>query len=148
MVQVPLEIRRAIKALQDDTRFDILLTLSERGEMSFSQLETTIGRSSPSLTYHLQALKDGALIENFFKKTEDVDNHSFYRVTEFCERLIDSLFRVIAPGSILVDYKVTYEKETTIKETWTEEVKFKETPSTSHHEHEYEQITSEGSPSE
>jgi len=128
MVSIPSELKKALKALQDDKRFDILSLLSERGEMSFSQLSEATNTNSPNLTYHLQALRDGALIENFIKRSENTDDRSFYRVTEFGERLIDSLFRVLAPGQILIEYKRTYQRETTVKETWTEEVKFKKFP--------------------
>jgi len=128
MVNLPIEVRNAIKTLQDDTRIEILLTLSENGEMSFSPIGHSMGLSSSGLTYHLQPLKESALIENFFKKVENVDSHSFYRVTEFGERLIDSLFRILNPGPVLVEYSKTYEREITIREKWEDRIKYSKIP--------------------
>jgi DNA-binding transcriptional ArsR family regulator len=128
MVKIALEVKRALRALQDDTRLEILLKLSEKEDMSFSQIQDLMKLPSPNVTYHLQALQEGALIENFFKKVEDVDSHSFYRVTEFGERILDSLFRVLTPGPILVEYRRTHEREVMVKEKWTEEVRYTKLP--------------------
>jgi DNA-binding transcriptional ArsR family regulator len=124
VTRLPLEIRQALKTIQDDSRLDILLMLSENGEMAFSDIQQKMHMTSGNLTYHLQPLRDSALVENFFKKVANVDNHSFYRATEFGERLVDSLFKVLIPGPILKEYRRTHEREITIKDTWIDEVKF------------------------
>jgi len=145
MARLPSEVRRAIKTLQDDRRWDLLLMLSENGELSFSGIQQEMNLSSPNLTYHLQSLQESALVENFFKKVENVDSHSFYRVTEFGQRLIDSLFKILSPGPILIEYKQTHEREITIKDTWTNEIRFtKLPPPQKPMEGEYIHVTVEG----
>lgn len=122
MVELPLEIVQAVKALHDDNRFEILYNLYESEEIPFSQIGELTELKSSNLTYHLQALVDSGLVENFFKRIESANSYSFYRITNFGKRFIDSLFRILVPGPILIEHRRIYEKETTVKETWTDEV--------------------------
>ena len=96
--EMPIELRRAIEALNDEVRLGIFFTLFKYGEMSFSQLRQELEistKNSGHLSYHLRKLETSALIKNNYSKKAGIANHSFYDVTEFGEKFIDSIMKSI-----------------------------------------------------
>lgn len=102
--ELPIELRRAVDALNDDIRLAIFFVLFKYGELSFSQIikELDIPQEySSKLTYHLKKLQKGALIKNEYVKKENTGIYSFYGITEFGEELLMSLINTITmPQSI------------------------------------------------
>jgi len=97
--EMPLELRRAIEALNDDLRLAVFFVLLKHGELSFSQImaELEIPRKDSSiLSHHLKILEKGALIKNEFAKKEGMDSHSFYDLTEFGEDVLNGLMDTLA----------------------------------------------------
>jgi len=97
--EMPLELRRAIEAINDDFRLAVFFVLLKHGEMSFSQImaELEIPRKDSSiLSHHLKILEKGALIKNEFTKKEGTDSHSFYNLTDFGEDVLNGLMNTLA----------------------------------------------------
>lgn len=101
--EMPIELRRAIEALNDDFRLAIFFVLLKNGNLSFTQImnELEIPRKDSSiLSHHLKILEKGSIIKNEYAKKEGVDSHSFYDLTEFGEDILNSLMDTLAvPGS-------------------------------------------------
>ncbi|MDP2845949.1 MAG: winged helix-turn-helix domain-containing protein [Candidatus Methanoperedens sp.] len=97
--EMPLELRRAIEALNDDFRMAIFFVLLKHGDLSFSQIMTELEiprKDSSILSHHLKILQKGALIKNEYAKKEGVDSHSFYNLTEFGEDVLNGLINTLA----------------------------------------------------
>jgi len=97
--EMPLELRRAIEAINDDFRLAVFFVLLKHGEMSFSQImaELEIPRKDSSiLSHHLKILEKGALIKNEFAKKEGMDSHSFYNLTDYGEDVLNGLMNTLA----------------------------------------------------
>ncbi|KCZ71332.1 putative transcriptional regulator [Candidatus Methanoperedens nitroreducens] len=97
--EMPLELKRAIEALNDDFRLAIFFVLFKYGELSFSQIMTELEiprKDSSILSHHLKILEKGALIENEYAKKEGIDSHSFYDLTEFGEDVLKGLMHTLA----------------------------------------------------
>ena len=93
--EIPVEIRRAIRALGDDSRLLIVTALMKRGELSFSQLLEGIGGNSSTLTHHLRVLIEACLIRNFYAKKQGVDEYSFYDISGFGALFVKNLFHTL-----------------------------------------------------
>lgn len=97
--EMPIELIRAIEALNDDFRRAIFFVLLKNGNLSFTQImnELEIPRKdSSTLSHHLKILEKGSLIKNEYAKKEGVDSHSFYDLTEFGEDILNGLMDTLA----------------------------------------------------
>jgi DNA-binding HxlR family transcriptional regulator len=97
--EMPLELRRAIEALNDDFRLAIFFVLLKNGDLSFTQMmnELELPRKDSSiLSHHLKILEKGALVKNEYAKKEGVDSHSFYDLTEFGEDILNGLMDTLS----------------------------------------------------
>jgi DNA-binding HxlR family transcriptional regulator len=97
--EMPYELRRAMEALNDDTRLAVFFVLLKYGELPFSQIMTELEippEYSSKLTYHIKKLQKSALVKNEYIKKEGVNSYSFYNLTEFGEELLNSLIDTIA----------------------------------------------------
>ena len=52
------------KALSDESRQKILLTLEDRGELRVSELVARLGISQPTMSHHLGVLKHAGLVDD------------------------------------------------------------------------------------
>jgi len=97
--EMPIELLRALDALNDEFRLAVFFVLFKYGELPFTQIMNELEiplRNSSKLTYHLKKLQKGALIKNNYVKKEGIDSYSFYDITEFGEELLTSLIDTIA----------------------------------------------------
>ena len=97
--EMPVELRRAIEALNDDFRLAIFFVLLKNGDLSFTQImnELEIPRKdSSTLSHHLKILEKGALIKNEYAKKEGLGSYSFYNLTEFGEDILNGLMDTLA----------------------------------------------------
>jgi len=101
--EMPYELRRAMEALNDDTRLAVFFVLLKYGELPFSQIMTELEippEYSSKLTYHIKKLQKSALVKNEYIKKEGVNSYSFYNLTEFGEELLNSLIdTIVVPRS-------------------------------------------------
>lgn len=96
--EMPLELRKAIEALNDDLRLAIFFALFKYGELPFSQIMSELEippEHSSKLTYHIKKLEKGALVKNEYIKKEGIDSYSFYDITNFGEDILKSLINTI-----------------------------------------------------
>lgn len=97
--EMPIELRKAIEALNDDFRLAIFFVLLKNGNISFTQImnELEIPRKDSSiLSHHLKILEKGSIIKNEYAKKEGEDSHSFYDLTEFGEDILNGLMDTLA----------------------------------------------------
>lgn len=97
--EMPVELRRAIEALNDDFRLAIFFVLLKNGDLSFTQImnELEIPRKdSSTLSHHLKILEKGGLIKNEYAKKEGLGSYSFYNLTEFGEDILNGLMDTLA----------------------------------------------------
>lgn len=96
--EMPGELRRVIDALNSDLGLATFFVLFKYGEMSFSQIMSELdipSNYSSKLTYHIKKLQKSSLVKNEYIKKENVDNYSFYNITEFGEGIINNLINAI-----------------------------------------------------
>lgn len=95
LVEIPKEIRNAIKAISDDTRLAIFIILLKKGELSFSQILERLGLNSSTLSHHLKILTEAGLIENYYSKKPGIDEYSFYNTTSFGTDFLTDIVQVL-----------------------------------------------------
>ncbi|MCZ7357249.1 MAG: winged helix-turn-helix domain-containing protein [Candidatus Methanoperedens sp.] len=131
--EMPLELRRAINALNDNLRLAIFFILLKYGELPFSQIMTELEippEYSSKLTYHLKILEKGAFIKNEYTRKEGIDSYSFYDLTEFGEDIIKGLMDTLNVPR-LVNEPI---KGTASSETKPLDIKLVEMPEIKHNE--------------
>lgn len=113
--EMPLELRKAIDALNDNFRLAIFFVLFRYGELPFSQIMDELEippEHSSKLTYHIKKLEKGALVKNEYVKKEGIDSYSFYDITNFGEDILKGLMGTIAvPRLTLEPIKTTATRE-------------------------------------
>ena len=83
-------IEYLLKSLSNKFRFFILLILNRKESHSFSDI-MGYNKNMTNLANHLKKLELGGLIQNYFKKVEDRDNYSFYKLTITGKKITDIL---------------------------------------------------------
>lgn len=104
--EMPLELKKAIEALNDDLRLAIFFALFKYGELPFSQIMTELEippEHSSKLTYHIKKLEKGALVKNEYIKKEGIDSYSFYDITNFGEDVLKGLINTIEVPRLAVE---------------------------------------------
>ncbi len=94
--RLPAQVDLAFKALANETRVAILLDLVESGEKTFSELKQRQGLDASSMTNHLKALMEGALVRNYYKKIPNEHQHSFYDATNFGREMLTTVAEVVS----------------------------------------------------
>ncbi|MEM0328491.1 MAG: winged helix-turn-helix domain-containing protein [Thermoproteota archaeon] len=99
--QIPDEVKFAIRGLDHDVRYGILVCLLRNGgRLSFAELQEKLNISKGRLAYHLGLLMDGALVRNFSEMGLKDRYNSYYEVTGFAIDFLETLFRfIILPAS-------------------------------------------------
>lgn len=104
--EMPIELKRAIEALNDDFRRAIFFVLLKNGNLSFTQIMTELEiprKDSSILSHHLKILEKGSIIKNEYAKKEGMDSHSFYDLTEFGEDVLNGLMDTLAVPDLTVE---------------------------------------------
>lgn len=81
--QVPVEVKKAVKALGHDARCAIVVDLARRGELTFTQLKDDLDIDTGLLSNHLRILMDGAIVEHYYKHELWNEQYSYYGLTQF-----------------------------------------------------------------
>ncbi|VVB56159.1 Uncharacterised protein [uncultured archaeon] len=103
--EMPIELIRAIEALNDDFRRAIFFVLLKNGNLSFTQIMTELEiprKDSSILSHHLKILEKGSLIKNEYAKKEGTDSHSFYDLTGFGEDILNGLMDTLVVPDLTV----------------------------------------------
>ena len=94
---IPPETRLIIAALDNPIRQAILVLLSQRKELSFSEMQKEFGIEKLTLNFHLKKLFSSALIDHYFKHELGNQKYSFYSITSLGSRILTSLNNVLIP---------------------------------------------------
>lgn len=92
----PLELRKALKALSNETREHIFLNLTEEGD-SYTELLRRTNIQKGSLTHHLKTLMSAGLVRNFSRGKIQGAYDSFYAKTGFGESLVAGILGGVEP---------------------------------------------------
>ena len=95
----PSELKRAIKAIDNETRVQLVAELLKSGELSYTQILNILKIRKGSLTHHLTELAKGALVRNFVKDELRTEYESFYSLTKFGESFIEALHATLYPSA-------------------------------------------------
>ena len=88
---IPVEIKSAVSALDNDHRWRILESLLTNEELSYTQILDILEIRKGSLTNHLKNLIFGNILENYTRQSIGERYDSFYKLTRFGKDLIDGL---------------------------------------------------------
>lgn len=81
--QIPIEIKKAVKAFGNDVRCAIVVDLIGKGELTFTQLMDDLDIEPGLLSNHLKVLMDGAVVEHYYKHELGNEQYSYYGLTLF-----------------------------------------------------------------
>ncbi len=81
--QIPIEIKKAVKALGNDIRCAIVVDLIHEGELTFTQLKNDLDIEPGLLSNHLKILMDGAIVEHYYRHEFGNEQFSYYGLTFF-----------------------------------------------------------------
>ena len=88
----PPEISRALDALGQEKRREIIKLIINKKKISFSELVDNTNLSSSTISFHLKELMKASLINNYYTKPENPGGkYSFYEITEFGKDFCNAL---------------------------------------------------------
>lgn len=99
----PIMIVRALEALSDKHRRQILINLKRRGVLAYSELLQATSLDKGTLNHHVEKLMMGALIRNFRGESPASQYSSFYELSNIAQRLVDNIFDSFTPVDQLAD---------------------------------------------
>jgi len=90
--EFPRPLKEAIKGLDNESRWKIIEYLTENGESSYSTLLNDLKVENKGiLTFHLQELSKGALINRYEIFGNTTKKRSFYDISSFGKNMINNL---------------------------------------------------------
>jgi DNA-binding transcriptional ArsR family regulator len=89
--EIPAEVKRAVKALDNPIRWKIVELLRAKKELSYTELTRSLDVKKGQLTYHINKLLKGAVVQNYSKDGLESKFESFYEISHFGESFVDSL---------------------------------------------------------
>lgn len=94
---IPYETRIILSALDNPIRQAIIVLLSRKKELSFSQIQNELNLEKLTLNFHLKKLFSSALIDHYFKHEIGNQKYSFYSITPLGSRILTSLNNALTP---------------------------------------------------
>lgn len=95
--EIPQETRLIIAALDNPIRQAILVLLSQKKELSFSDMQKEFSIEKLTLNFHLKKLFATALIDHYYKHKIGNQKYSFYSITPLGCRILSSLNNALIP---------------------------------------------------
>jgi DNA-binding MarR family transcriptional regulator len=95
--EIPEEIRRAIRGLDNDYRAAIFVALYKHGELSFSELRKLLEMDKAMLNYHLGLMVESALVHHYYKHELGTEKYSFYNITSYGQNFLETLGQILRP---------------------------------------------------
>ena len=96
--EFPIFLRNSLKALNDESRQNILLYLLKESSKSFVDISKDLSISKNNLSHHIKTLMRYGLIYNFYDKNKYKNKHSFYELSKFGKKIVMSLIELISPN--------------------------------------------------
>lgn len=95
--EIPQETKLIIAALDNPIRQAILVLLSKRGQLTFSDFQKELDIDKLKLNFHLKKLFSSALIDHYYKHELGNQKYSFYSITSLGRRVLTNLNSAIIP---------------------------------------------------
>lgn len=96
--QIPVETKKAVKALGNDIRYAIIVDLIHKGELTFTQLMNDLEIEPGLLSNHLKILMDGAIVEHYYRHKLFKEQYSYYGLTLFGKDFIRGILEPLKVG--------------------------------------------------
>lgn len=90
---LPKEYIDILKAISNKLRFSLLLCLTDKEELSFSEIGEFLGKEKGTISSHLKKLEISGVLENFYKKSKENKDYSFYRITSMGNNLLKGFLK-------------------------------------------------------
>jgi len=97
MNDLPEELVKIVKALTDETRRGIVLSLFDRDSISYSQIQNSFQVKKGTLNHHLHILVSSGLIRNFSITSPANPYKSYYAITDFGRKFVEALRQTLEP---------------------------------------------------
>ncbi len=97
-------IRRALEALGDKNRRNIVISLEPPNKLTYSEIAELLKKdvaSKGTVTYHIHKLESAGLISNYVEFSQGRREHSYYRATSLCISLVNSILNVYEGSSVV-----------------------------------------------
>jgi len=94
---LPEELVQPIKALTDETRRRILISLLEKDSAHYSDIKNNFQIKNGTLNHHLHILVSSGLIRNFSIKIPGNPYNSYYAITDFGRKFMAGLRQTLEP---------------------------------------------------
>lgn len=89
--------------MSNPVRQAILLLLSTKTEMAFTDIQRELDIGKMKLNFHLKNLFSSAMVDRYYRREFGDSRYSFYSLTPLGRRILDSLFQAFIPPSPIVD---------------------------------------------
>lgn len=91
-LKFPPEINKALDALGQENRRNIITVIINKKNMCFSDLNDYTNLNSSTLSFHLKELMKASLINNYYSKSENPGRkYSYYELTDFGKDICKAL---------------------------------------------------------
>lgn len=101
--EFPQELSRPIKALADTTRQRLILLLQEKETLAYSEIMENTRLLKGNLNHHLNVLMKSGLIRNFGKDEPGTPFTSYYAISDFGKRVLESLRNILRPQQVVAE---------------------------------------------
>jgi len=95
--QLPKETRQIITALDNSIRQAILVLLTQKTEIPFTDLQKELQTEKLTLNFHLKKLFAAALIDHYYKHEVGNQKYSYYALTPLGRRVLTNLNAALTP---------------------------------------------------
>lgn len=95
--EIPQETRLIIAALDNSIRQAILVLLSQKKQLSFSDMQKEFSIEKLTLNFHLKKLFSTALIDHYYQHELGNQKYSYYSINPLGSRILNSLNNALIP---------------------------------------------------
>jgi DNA-binding HxlR family transcriptional regulator len=106
--RIPLEARRAIDGLANETRQAITMALYEHGKLRFRDFQSMLALSKPDLAFHLSRLLQAGLITRTQRDFPAEEIHAYYSLSELGQGLLRGIEQAFIPPPPMTTTSRTY----------------------------------------
>jgi DNA-binding transcriptional ArsR family regulator len=95
--EFPDEVKIAVASLDNSVRQAILILLSKKAELSFSDIMEELGLDKLLLNFHLKNLFSAGLTDHYYRHELGNQKYSYYSITKLGERILANLSKAFIP---------------------------------------------------
>lgn len=121
--RIPLEARRAIDGLANETRQAITMALYEHGKLRFRDFQSMLALSKPDLAFHLSRLLQAGLIARTQRDFPAEETHAYYSLSELGQGLLRGIEQAFITPPTVAAKGTTFSVESTYTTTYSSKVR-------------------------